>query len=190
MKALPEVKKESLFKRCGRALAHGAPPRHAEAGQALVEFALLAPVLVLIFLGTVEFGRLCYIVIEASSAARAAAEYGSQSPITAGDNAGMLQAAQQDAPEVPGLTTTSSTSSCATAYSSNCTGPVCQCSTPPPVPGVYYTNCTTTYTSACTGRLLVFVQVNTSAQYTPTVSLPGQSSSISVTGQAIMPVGQ
>ena len=174
MKPPPEVKKESLFKRWGRALAHDAPLRHAEAGQALVEFALLAPVLVLIFLGTVVFGQLCYCVIEASSAARAAAEYGSQSPVTAADNAGMLQAAQQDAPELSNLTVTSSTD-------------ICQCST---APGTNYTSCASTYTSACTGRLLVFVQVNTTAQYTPMVSFPGQPSSITVRGQAIMPVGQ
>jgi len=171
MKALPEVKKESLFKKCGQALAHDAPLSHAEAGQAVVELALLVPVLLLIFLGTVEFGRLCYIVIETSGAARAAAEYGSQNPVTAADNAGMLLAAKQDAPELSRLTVTSSTD-------------ICQCAT---APGTAIACATAT--SSCTGRVLVFVQVNTSAQYTPIYPYPGRPTSITVKGQAIMPVG-
>jgi len=174
MKTLPEVKKESLFKKCGRALAHRAPLRHAEAGQALVQFALLVPVLVLIFLGTVALGQLCYCVIEASSAARAAAEYGSQSPVAAADTAGMLQAAQQDAPQLTNLTASSKYFEQCPDGSGLCTGTACGAAPP-----------------SCTGgRVLIFVQVNTTASYTPMVSFPGRPSSITVKGQAIMAVGQ
>jgi Flp pilus assembly protein TadG len=173
MKALPEVKKEPLFKMCGRALAHDPPPGRAENGQALVEFALLVPLLLLIFLGTVEFGRLGYIVIETSGAARAAAQYGSQNPATAADDAGMLLAAQQDAPDLTNLTVTSSMD-------------ICQCST---APGTNITCPTSASTTPCgTARLLLFVKVNTSARYKPIY--PGSTTSITITGQSIMPVGQ
>ena len=172
MRTLPEVKKVSLFKKCRRRLSHGATLPHAEAGQALLECALLFPMFTLILLGTVAFGQLCYAVVEVSSAARAAAQYGSQSPLTAADTAGMLQAAQQDAPELTTLTVTSSTD-------------ICQCST---APGTAIACATAP--STCTARVLLFVQVNTSAKYIPLVNFPGQPSTITVTGRATMPVGE
>lgn len=45
-------------------------------GQSLVEFALILPVLLLIILGVVEFGRIFFLYTEASNAAREAARYG------------------------------------------------------------------------------------------------------------------
>lgn len=68
-----------------------------ERGGALVEAALTAPVLVFMLLGMVEFGRVAYIAIETSNAARAAVAYGSQNLITAVDTRGMTFAAQQEA---------------------------------------------------------------------------------------------
>lgn len=146
--------------------------KDVEVGQAIVEFALLVPLFLLILLGTVELGRRCYVAIETDSAARAAAEYGAQSLVTAADNAGMLQAAQQDAPELTNLTVTSSTE-------------VCQCST---TPGTNITCATAP--SSCGGRVLVFVQVNTSDQYTPLFPYGGAVSPITVTGRAMVPVAQ
>jgi len=68
-----------------------------ELGGALVETALTAPVLLLMFLGMVEFGRVAYIAIQASNAARAAVSYGSQNLVTAHDTNGMKAVAQLEA---------------------------------------------------------------------------------------------
>ena len=68
-----------------------------EGGGALVETALTAPVLVFMLLGMVEFGRVAYIAIETSNAARAAVSYGSQNSITAVDTGGMTSVAQLEA---------------------------------------------------------------------------------------------
>ena len=71
--------------------------RKNEFGGAIVETALTAPVLVLMLLGMVEFGRVAYIAIQASNAARAAVSYGSQNAITAVDTGGMTAVAQLEA---------------------------------------------------------------------------------------------
>jgi Flp pilus assembly protein TadG len=66
-------------------------------GGALVETALTAPLLLFMILGLVEFGRVAYIGVQASNAARAAVSYGSQNVITASDTNGMQLAAQLEA---------------------------------------------------------------------------------------------
>lgn len=71
--------------------------RRSEFGGAIVETALTAPVLVLMLLGMVEFGRVAYIAIQASNAARAAVSYGSQNAITAVDTGGMTAVAKLEA---------------------------------------------------------------------------------------------
>lgn len=49
-------------------------------GQGLVEFALLLPVLLLILLGTIEFGRIFFIYVNIANAAREGARYGMVNP--------------------------------------------------------------------------------------------------------------
>jgi Flp pilus assembly protein TadG len=45
-------------------------------GQGAVEFALMLPVLMLLILGLIEFGRLIFLYITVNSAGREAARYG------------------------------------------------------------------------------------------------------------------
>ncbi len=45
-------------------------------GQGMVEFALVLPVLILILMGTIDFGRLYYQYVSVNNAARVGAEYG------------------------------------------------------------------------------------------------------------------
>lgn len=71
--------------------------RKNQAGAALVEAALTGPVLVMLVLGVVEFGRVAYIAIETSNAAKAAVAYGSQTQVTAVDTSGMQATAQLEA---------------------------------------------------------------------------------------------
>jgi Flp pilus assembly protein TadG len=142
----------------------------SERGSSLVELALLLPLLLLMFLGVVEVGRIFYVSIEVNNAARAGAAYGAQSNITAGDTAGMERVAQQDAPNVPGLTATASYyCACSTA-----TGSVVSC------------------TDACSagGHQVVFVQVYTSASFTTLSHFPGLPTPFTTYGKAVMRVSQ
>jgi Flp pilus assembly protein TadG len=58
------------------AAQRGAAPRHAR-GQAIVELALILPLLLFLFLGIFDFGRVFVAAIGVESAAREAADYGS-----------------------------------------------------------------------------------------------------------------
>lgn len=54
--------------------------RSGHRGQALVEFAIILPVFMLLFLTAIDFGRLFFSYIEVSNAAREAAAYGAGDP--------------------------------------------------------------------------------------------------------------
>jgi Flp pilus assembly protein TadG len=69
--------------------------RH-ESGQALVELALVAPVLLVLVLGIADFCRVFYASISVSNAARAGAQYGLRTGYY-NQTSGMQQAAVQDA---------------------------------------------------------------------------------------------
>ena len=74
--------------------------RQRTRGQALVEFALLLPVLVLVLALAADFGRAFTAYIAISGAAREGAAYGMQSTTAAADTAGMRTAALADAPTI------------------------------------------------------------------------------------------
>lgn len=57
----------------------------SQRGMALVEFAIVVPVLIMVLIGLIEYGRYTYFTIEIANAAHAGAVYGSQSSVT-GDN--------------------------------------------------------------------------------------------------------
>jgi hypothetical protein len=56
----------------------GSPPRRTAHGQGLVEFALVLPVMILILLVAIDFGRLLFTYIQVHNAAREAASVASQ----------------------------------------------------------------------------------------------------------------
>lgn len=66
-------------------------------GNAIVEFALVLPVLILITAGIVDVGRYAYYAIVVSNAARAGAAYGAQSSVSAADTTGIDSAVTADA---------------------------------------------------------------------------------------------
>lgn len=89
---------------------------------------MVSPLLILLFSGMVDLGRWIYMVVEVSSAARAAVAYGAQTRVTAADNAGMTLAAQHDTPDLAGLTATPTTTcQCATAPGANVTCVLSSC---------------------------------------------------------------
>ena len=139
-----------------------------DSGGALVELALAISLVSTLLLGAAEFGRLAYASIEVTNAAHAGAHYGAQSHTTAADNAGMKTAATQDAANVSGMTATAThTCACADGTASTCQAADCAAS-----------------------RILVYVQVNTSATVDPLIYVPGLPKTYTVKGKAVMKVVQ
>lgn len=139
-----------------------------EAGQALVETALIFPILITLLLGTVELARVVYAAIEVANAARAGAQYGAQSGFTASDTTGIATAAGADAANLTGLTTTSSYSCvCSDGSASTCQP----------------TDCTNS-------RIEQTLTVNTSVTIDPIIHLHGLPTTYTLKGQAIQACSQ
>ncbi len=65
-------------------------------GQSLVELALIAPILIVLMLGVIDFGRVYFAQVSVTNAARDGADYASQSATAAADLNGITQAALSD----------------------------------------------------------------------------------------------
>jgi Flp pilus assembly protein TadG len=144
-----------------------------DAGQGLIELALTLPLLILILLGGAEFARFAWASIETANAARAGAQYGAQTDITASDDAGMQTAALNDGVNLTGLTATSSHS--------------CACSTAPTASLV----CTAALSSCASPAIVLeYVQVNTSSTIRPLYHWPGLPATFTPNGSALMQVAQ
>lgn len=74
---------------------HGRNPRRGDGGNALIEFTLLLPVLVLLALGVADFARVFYYGMVTQNAASAGAEYAIRNNYT--NISGIQNAAVQDA---------------------------------------------------------------------------------------------
>src|SRR4029077_3574149 len=61
-------------------------------GQSMVELAIVVPVLALLLVASADFARVFYFSITVNNAARAGAQYGSQTLATAADTNGMKSA--------------------------------------------------------------------------------------------------
>ena len=131
----------------------------------MVELAVIAATLVALLLIAGDFGRLFYLSIAVNNAARAGAQYGSQSLVTAADLTGMQNAATTD-------------SSSVTATASECT-----CATS--------TNVAACAASYCTDNpQATYVTVNTQATFRTLFHFSFIPTSVTLTGQAIMQVQQ
>ncbi len=84
----------------------------ASSGQSIVEFAVAVGVLTLLLVVVADFARVFYESVGLYNAARAGAQYGSQSVITAADLNGMKAAATLDGANVASLTPTASQCTC------------------------------------------------------------------------------
>lgn len=134
-----------------------------EAGQALVETALVFPLLIIILVGGAEMARVAYAAIEVANAAHAGAQYGAQNGNAAGDTTGISMAAGNDAANLTGMTTTSSyTCICSDGSASTCQA----------------TDCTNS-------QIEQILTVNTTVTYDPVIHLPGLPTSYTLKGQAI-----
>jgi Flp pilus assembly protein TadG len=71
--------------------------RRRQRGQAMIETAMVLPILMILLLGIIEVGRYAYLAIVVASSARAGAIYGAQNLVDAVNTAGIAAAAQNDA---------------------------------------------------------------------------------------------
>lgn len=134
-----------------------------EAGQALLETALVFPLLITILVGAAELARVAYGAIEVANAARAGAQYGTQSGYTASDTTGIATAASSDAANLTTLTTTSSYSCiCSDGTASTCLN-----------------------TDCASSHLVQTLTVNTQATIDPLFHIPGLPRTYTLKGKAI-----
>ena len=140
-----------------------------ETGAGLVELAFVLPLFPLLLFGAIDFGRAFYLSVEVAGAAQAAAVYGAQNPT---DTAGMLTAAQEDAPNVPNLSVATP------VYGTECPD------------GTQYTAGTSTMPT-CSGypKGVYRVNIKVTATYSPWFPWPGIPSSISLGNTASMRSG-
>jgi hypothetical protein len=142
--------------------------RDNDSAQALVETALVLPVLAILLIGATEFALVAYAAIEVSNAAKAGVQYGAQNGATASDTSGIATAASNDAVNVTGLTTTSSYSCiCSDGSASTCQPTDCPNS-----------------------HIEEILTVKTQTSYHPPIVLPGFYGPYTLKGQAIQKCGQ
>jgi Flp pilus assembly protein TadG len=143
----------------------------AKHGAAMVELALLLPVMLLLVVGAVDFGRAYFVYLEVVNAAHAGAEYGSLHPT---DTTGISDAASASAPNVPDLTVPTAVYGCecsdGSSYKASCsTVPTCTASAGPP---------------AVASNVVYRVQVKAQAVYTPLMPWTGIPSSFTFSNTA------
>jgi Flp pilus assembly protein TadG len=126
--------------------------------------AIAAPVLLLLALGILEFGRVWYLENELAGAAQAGAIYGSQNPT---DTTGMKTVAANNASDV-------SSAVDVTGFTTSATWG-CECST---AQGTGSVNCAAT--PSCTYNVVDYVIVTVSATYKPIFAWPGSPQSIAL----------
>lgn len=143
----------------------------SEQGTAVVEFAILAPVLIFLLIGLIEVGRYTYFAILASNAARAGVQYGAQTTATAADISGIQTAAQNDGSGLPSSWgTPAATNYCLVTNSDGSLGSAC------PATGTPQTNWT------------YFVRVTVSGTINPMIRFPGIPTAVPVSATAVMRV--
>ena len=136
-------------------------------GQALIELAILTPVLLVVVVGLIDVGRFARVATLVGNAAHAGAQYGTQSLSTAADRAGMRTAAVTDGQSLSGLSA-SATNLCICADGSACSTPQLQC-------------------AASTHRILS-VQVTASGTFQTLLRYPGLPQQMTISRVAVLQV--
>lgn len=134
-------------------------------GIALVEYALILPVLLLLLAGVLNYGMALRTATAVAMAARSGAQYGSGTLGRASDTAGIRAAAVNSAPDVAAMTVSSAKS--------------CQCS------GGGTVSCSGTCAG---GKMLVYVQVTARTNATTFFNYPALGFSGNVSSQATLRV--
>lgn len=150
-----------------RSIRNLASLARGEAGSALAEMAVIAPVLVLLLIGLIELGRYAQFSIIVSNAARAGVQYGSQNLGTAMNFGGMQAAATNDAQNAQVRATATQFCQCADGTASSCLA-----------------------TDCASSHQVVFVRVDVTANFQSILHFPGVPGSQTITSSAIMRVAQ
>jgi Flp pilus assembly protein TadG len=139
--------------------------RNAQRGASIVELAFITPALLLLLIGVIDMGRAYYLSIEVANAAFAGAQYGVSSQDTSLTD--IQNAAKNDASDVPGI---SATATLGCECSNDAASAQSPCTTTPPT---------------CSGNTLVqYVQVATTATYSPLFPWPELPTSFTLNGNA------
>jgi Flp pilus assembly protein TadG len=152
-----------------------------QGGNALVEFAVVAPFLILLTVGVLDLGRYAYFSIQVANAARAGAAYGSQNLVTAKNTTGMAAAVAADVSPNPIGTITASP---APTYLYGCWD-TSSASLASPFPAA------TTAANGCsvsTQTPVPYVQVSATGQLKALINVPYLPSTITVTSTSVMRV--
>jgi Flp pilus assembly protein TadG len=136
-----------------------------EEGSSVLELALVMPMLMLLFVGAMDFGQAYYVGIEVTSAAEAGTSYGVANPT---DTAGMASAATLDAADVTSMVPTA-TWGC---ECSDGTGGSVSCAATP----------------SCLINVVNYVDVKTTVTYKPMLIWPAFPSSFTIAGHSRMRV--
>ncbi|HUK43637.1 MAG TPA: TadE family protein [Candidatus Bathyarchaeia archaeon] len=144
-------------------------------GQTLLEFALMAPFLLLLLTGVAELGRAIFYTVEVNNAATAGVQYGAQSQITAQNYAQMQIHAADDAPFSGISASALNGCRCDPGNGTSCTYPI--------VAGTC-----TNFTCPAGQQVVECVQVTTQATITPLFHFPGLPTSYQANGAAVMRV--
>lgn len=140
-------------------------------GQALVETAIVMPLLTLILLGVADFGWMAYQYIELANAANAGAHYAAQNVVTAANTALVKAAMNNDATNFSSINPTVSMA--------------CTCSD-----GTSGVTCTSYASCVPPARLIDTVTVTAQASVSSFVTVPGVPSSITMHSKASVQVEQ
>ena len=141
--------------------------RRGEAGAALVELAIALPLLVVILVGTIDFGRAFRTAMIVTNAARAGAQFGSRSVAASGDTSGMQNVA--DAVLAANGMTTGPASAASQA---------CFCASDA---GLYAGSVACSSTCGGGERLVVSVTVTATRTFSMTSPFPGLPTSVTIT---------
>jgi Flp pilus assembly protein TadG len=151
----------------------------SQTGVALVEFAIMVPLLSMLLVGVIEIGRFAYFSIAVGNAAHAGVQYGSYNARTAADFAGMQAAATSDGQNNIQNITAVARDVCSCWIDSTGTE-----SPSPPTAAACSAN------PRCTsGTPVTYAQVTASGTYSPMMHYPGLPTTFGVSATATMRVG-
>ena len=136
-------------------------------GVATVEMALMLPVLLLLLIGVIDVSRAAFVGIAVYNAASAGAFHGAQSPSKAADTTAVTAFAAADA-QVSGMSVSVST--------------YCVCSDG--------TASTCLATDCAASRRMDFIQVDTSAPWTPIFSYPGIPGAVPLRASSVVQIAE
>lgn len=141
----------------------------SDRGTSLVEYAVVAPMLLYLLVGLIDVGRYTNFAIMAAGAARAGAQYGAENLTTATNNAGMASAALQDGQNLPNFGTPTTTHLCS-------------------VGGAALATCAAVGTAGVASNTVYYVKVQVTGTFKTLLNYPGLPSSIPISGSTIMRV--